>query len=77
MRKISKPMMIAITLAFCSICAYAFLQYAHAVEKTALRASEPLPVDHLEAESLDDLSIPDIQLIKNAIDVAKGFWPVS
>ena len=77
MRKISKPMMIAITLTFCSLCAYAFLQYAHAVEKTALHASDPLPADHLEAEALDDLSIPDIQLIKSAIDVAKGFWPVS
>ena len=77
MKRMSKRMMFTLALAFCSLCAYAFLQYAYAQEKLALSGSVEAPVDHLEYDQLDDLEIPDIQLIKKAIDVAKEFWPVS
>ncbi len=78
MKKISKQLTITVSLAFCSLCAYAFLQYTYAREKQVAEVqNEKLPAENLEYDEMEEINIPDIRIIKQVVDVARGFWPVS
>lgn len=77
MKKISKKIALTIVLACCSLISYTFLQFTYAKEKQSLDTKEQPSKEIPDYEEMEELNIPDIRIIKQTIDIARGFWPVS
>lgn len=77
MKKISKQIVLTAILACCSLVSYTFLQFTYARERQSMNNREQTDKDILEYEEMEEMHIPDIRIIKQTIDLARGFWPVS